>query len=99
MRLWQLLILVAMVAVGLLVARDELGRVVLVVFLLGLSEAALGVTALMTLFQTVGSLGASRTTAEGLRAMGATLLVLCTASAVMNFVFWFGFLILREITR
>ena len=56
----------------------------LIVFVTGLGETALGVTAIMALFQTVGAIGMARGLLEHAEAMAATTVVLVVATAVMS---------------
>jgi hypothetical protein len=84
MRLLQLLFVIALIAVGMAVSRDPIGRVFLVVFLTGVGEFAFGLTAVMALFQTVGAFGEARSVQAHLEAVAATGFVLAIATAVMS---------------
>ena len=78
------------------VLRDPAGRVGIVVFLMGLCETVLGVTALMALFQTVAAIGYANRFSAYIESIVATILVLAVASLVMNGVLWVGFWLIRE---
>lgn len=90
MRLLHLVFLVFVAAICLAVAREPTGRVALIVFFTGLGEIFFGTTALMALFQTVGSIGYASRPMEYLQAIGATVMVLIVATGVMNAVLWVG---------
>jgi hypothetical protein len=94
MRLFHLILAVFFAALILAVARDQVGRVALVVFFTGLSEFIFGTIAVMSLFQTVAAIGHARRLGEYMHALGATALVLLLATATMNGVLWFGWWIL-----
>ncbi len=79
------------------VARDPVGRVALVVFLTGLAEIALGTTAIMTLFQTIGTIGAARRMATWVEALGATVLVVLGASFSMIAILWAGVWLVQRV--
>src|SRR5690349_1207061 len=83
MRLWHLVFGVLVVSLALALSRDPVGRVAVIVFLIGLGEAVLGTTALMALFQTIGAIGAARTCFEHAEAFLATTVVLTVASWIM----------------
>ncbi len=55
MRLAHLILIVAVLAIGLSLVRDPIGRTFVIVFLTGVGELVLGLTAIMGLFQTVGA--------------------------------------------
>ena len=90
MRLWHLVFGILVVATCLAIAREEAGRVALIVFVTGLCEVALGATALLALFRTVAGIGEARGLAAYVEAFAATLLVLVLASVAMNGVLWLG---------
>jgi membrane associated rhomboid family serine protease len=83
MRLWHLVFAVAIVSVVMTLVRDDAGRVAVIVFVFGVGECALGVAALMALFQTVGALGEARGLIAHAAAIAATTLVLASASTIM----------------
>jgi len=97
MRLWHFLLAVLLLAVVFAIARHEVGRVSLIVFVTGLAEFLLGTTAVMTLFQTFGSLGEARGLAEHAIAIAATILVLIVAALVMNVVLWAGVALVESV--
>ncbi len=90
MRLWHLILGIVFVAVVLAISREAVGRVALVVFITGLGEFILGLTAVMTLFQTVGAIGYARDLFSYLQAIAATLIVVAVASVTMNALLWLG---------
>jgi hypothetical protein len=90
MRLWHLTVVILMLGVVFSLVRDPVGRVGLIVFMTGLGETVLGVTAIMALFQTVGAIGMARGLLEHAEAMAATTVVLAVATAVMSFWLFIG---------
>ena len=97
MRLIQLLLAVFFVAIILAIARDEVGRVALVVFFTGLGEFIFGLVAIMTLFQTVGAIGEANNPLACLQAIAATAVVLLVATATMNGLLWAGLSLLQVV--
>jgi hypothetical protein len=83
MRIWHTLFAVFFVAVGLTLLRDPAGRVAVVVFLIGVAELICGLTAIMMLFQTVGSIGVARDLGEVGLGVLATACVLVLAATIM----------------
>jgi hypothetical protein len=90
MRLWHLLLGVFLVSILLAISREPVGRVAIVVFLTGLGELVVGLTAVMMLFQTIGAIGNAEDLLSYVTAIGATLVVLVAASVTMNALFWIG---------
>ena len=90
MRLYHLLLAVLFVALILGIARDEVGRVALIVFFTGLGELVFGLTTIMALFQTVSAIGYARSAGEYAEAVAATALVVLLAAVLMNGVLWVG---------
>lgn len=90
MRVSHLIFMVFVAAVLLTVAREPTGRVAIVVFFTGLGEFLLGLTAVMTLFRTVGGIGHARTRLAYFEAIASTLVVLVVASLMMNALLWVG---------
>jgi hypothetical protein len=84
MRVWHLTAAVLMLGIIFSLVRDPVGRVALIVFITGLGETILGVTAIMALFQTVGAIGMARGLFEHAEAVAATTVVLAVATAVMS---------------
>jgi hypothetical protein len=82
---------VAFVALVLTLFRDPITRVFLILFTTGLGEVVLGLMAVMTLFQTIGSIGEAKGLAEHAEALAATSVVLCLATAVMSGWLFVGF--------
>ena len=91
MRLWHVLFAVAAVALGMYLAREPVTRVLMIVVVTGLGEVALGLAAVMALFQTVGALGEARGTGEHAEAVAATTVVLAAATAAMSGCLYVGF--------
>jgi hypothetical protein len=97
MRLYHLLLAVFFVALARAIARDEVGRVALIVFFIGLGEFVFGLIAVMTLFQTIGAMGEANSPAAYAQALAATALVLVVASVTMNALLWVGLGILQVV--
>lgn len=95
MRIWMLALAVLVVAITLTIARDEVGRVAIIVFFTGLVMVAAGLTAVMALFQTVGAMGESKDILAGIEALAATVVVLFVGSATVLGVLFCGGLLLR----
>ena len=83
MRLSSLLFAVLVIGVVLGIARDEVGRLALIVFLTGLGTTVAGVASIMALFQTIGAFGEARTISAHVEALAATIVVLAVGSSVM----------------
>ncbi len=90
MRLWQLAFGILMLALALAMARDEAGRVAVIVFITGVGEAVLATLAVMALFQTVGAIGEAHTIFDHAEAFLATTLVLALATSIMLGLFFAG---------
>lgn len=84
MRLWQMALAVASIAVVLTITRDPVGRVFVIVFATGLGEIVLGLTSVMALFQTVGAIGDAKRLSDHVEAVAATTAVLAVGSALMS---------------
>lgn len=84
MRLAHLVFVVAGLALVLAVCREPIGRITLIVFLTGLGEVVFGLTAVMSLFQTLGAFGEAKTLQGHFEAFAATAFVLTLATAVMS---------------
>jgi hypothetical protein len=97
MRLFHLLMAVFITALILAISRHEVGRIMLVVFLTGLGEFIFGAMAVMTLFQTIGSIGQANRLLAYLQALAATALVLLVATATMNGILWLGWWLLTVV--
>jgi hypothetical protein len=97
MRIWHTLVLMFVLATVMAISREAVGRVALVVFIVGLSELVLGLTAIMTLFRTVGAMGHARTLGAYVEALLATAVVLVLASTSMNLVFGVGVWLLQRV--
>ncbi len=60
MRLWHLFVVILALSLILTIVRDPVGRIALIVFVTALGEVVIGTTAVMALFQTIGSLGEAK---------------------------------------
>jgi len=99
MRLWHLALMILVAAVILAIARDLMGRVVLVMMLIGLGMVGLATTAAMYLFQTVGEFGEARDLPGHARAAGATVAVLLGAALGTVGVIYVGGTLLLSLVR
>ncbi|AGA25903.1 hypothetical protein [Singulisphaera acidiphila] len=84
MRLWHLTLAIVLIALVLTVAQDAVGMVAIVVFITGLGEAVVGTTAIIALFQTLGSLGEAKGLSAHAEAVVATTVVLAVSTAIMT---------------
>ena len=84
MRLWHLFVFIMVVGMGLAISRDPVGRVALIVFVTALGEVVIGTTAIMALFQTIGSIGEAKGLVAHAEAVATTTLVLVLATALMS---------------
>jgi hypothetical protein len=84
MRLAHAIFLVAVIALIMAIAREPIGRVFLIVFATGLGEFALGLGAVMALFQTVGAFGEAKSLVSHLQAVVETTVVLALGTASMS---------------
>jgi hypothetical protein len=83
MRLSTLVFVVLVLGTIMGIARDEVGRVAVIVFFTGLSTCVAGVAAIMALFQTVGALGEAKSIGAHVEALAASVLVLAVGSLIM----------------
>lgn len=60
MRLWHLFVVILGLSLVFTIVRDPVGRIALIVFLTALGEVVIGTTAILALFQTIGSLGEAK---------------------------------------
>jgi hypothetical protein len=95
MRLSSLVFAVLVLGTIMGIARDEVGRVAVIVFFTGLSTSIAGVASLMALFQTVGALGEARTIGDHIEALAATVVVLAVGSFLMLGFLFAGSLLIR----
>jgi hypothetical protein len=95
MRLWTLVLAVLVVGTVLGIARDEVGRVAVIIFFTGLGTVVAGLTSIMALFQTIGALGESKSLGMCLEALAATVVVLFVGSATMLGVMFGGGLLIQ----
>ena len=84
MRLWHLVVFIMGLGLVLAVVRDPVGRIALIVFVTALGEVIIGTTAVLALFQTIGSLGEAKGVVAHAEAVATTTLVLVIATAVMS---------------
>jgi hypothetical protein len=84
MRLWHLSVAILMLGVIMSIVRDPAGRVALIVFVTGLGETAMGLAAIMALFQTIGAIGMARGLLDHAEALAATTLVVLASTAIMS---------------
>jgi hypothetical protein len=84
MRLWHLFVFILGLSLILTIVRDQVGRIALIVFVTALGEVFFGTTAVMALFQTIGSLGEAKGLFAHAEALATTTLVLIIATTVMS---------------
>jgi hypothetical protein len=84
MRLWHLLTFIIGLGLVLAIVRDPVGRVALIVFVTALGEVIFGTTAILALFQTIGSLGEAKGLFAHAEAVASTTLVLIIATTIMS---------------
>ena len=84
MRIWHLTVAILVLGVLLSIVRDPVGRVALIVFVTASGEAAMGLAAVMALFQTIGAIGMARGLLDHAEALAATTLVVLAATTVMS---------------
>jgi hypothetical protein len=84
MRLWHLFVVILGLSLVLTIVRDQVGRIALIVFITALGEVFFGTTAVMALFQTIGSLGEAKGLFAHAEALATTALVLIIATTIMS---------------
>ena len=84
MRLWHLFVVILGLSLIFTIVRDPVGRIALIVFLTALGEVVIGTTAVMALFQTIGSLGEAKGLFAHAEAVATTALVLIIATTIMS---------------
>lgn len=99
MRLWHLYVAVLVLAVAMAVARDEVGRVALVIFLTALGAVVLGTSSVLMLFRTVGAFGSARSLGAHLEAVAATAGVLAIGGGATLGVIWCGAAVVHAVVR
>ena len=82
MRLSTLLFAILVIATVMGIARDEVGRVAVIVFFTGLGTMVACLGAIMALFQTLGAFGEAQSLGSHVEALAATALVLVVGSSV-----------------
>ena len=95
MRLSTLVFVVLVLGTIMGIARDEVGRVAVIVFFTGLSTCIAGVASIMALFQTVGAIGEAKSISAHVEALAATVLVLTVGSFAMLGLLFGGGLLLQ----
>jgi len=90
MRLWHLFVFIAALCLILAIVRDQVGRIALIVFVTALGEVIIGTTAVLALFQTIGSLGEAKGLLAHAEAVATTTLVLIIGTTVMSWVLFVG---------
>jgi hypothetical protein len=90
MRLWHLVVLILVLGVLLSIVRDPVGRIALAVFITATGEVVIGTTAVMALFQTIGSLGEAKGLFAHAEAVATTTLVLIIATTIMSSLLFAG---------
>lgn len=66
------------------IIREPVGRIALIVFLTAAGEVAIGTTAVMALFQTIGALGEAKGLFAHAEAVATTALVLIIGTTIMS---------------
>jgi hypothetical protein len=84
MRLWHLFVFIVGLSLILTIVRDQVGRIALVVFVTALGEVVIGTTAVLALFQTIGSIGEAKGLFAHAEAVATTALVLIIATTIMS---------------
>ena len=84
MRLWHLFVFILGLGLVLTIVRDPVGRIALIVFVTALGEVIIGTTAVLALFQTIGSLGEAKGLFAHAEAVATTTLVLIIATTIMS---------------
>ncbi len=84
MRLWHLVVFILAMGLVLAIVRDPVGRIALIVFVTALGEVVIGTSAVLALFQTIGSLGEAKGVVAHAEAVATTTLVLVLATAIMS---------------
>jgi hypothetical protein len=97
MRLWHLVLTVALVAAGLTLARDPITRVLMLTLATGLGEVFFGLMTVMALFQTLGALGEAKGLYAHVEALAATTVVLAVGTAVMSGWLFIGFAVVAAL--
>jgi hypothetical protein len=80
MRLWHLFVVILGLSLVFTIVRDPVGRIAMIVFATGLGEVVFGTTAVMALFQTIGSFGEAKGLFAHAEAVATTALVLIIAT-------------------
>lgn len=84
MRLWHLFVAILVLSLVFTIVRDPVGRVALIVFGTALGEVIFGTTAVLALFQTIGSIGEAKGLFAHAEAVATTALVLIIATTIMS---------------
>ena len=97
MRLWHLVLSVALVAALMCVCREPAGVVFLIVFSTATGEIVFGLAAVFALFQTVGAFGEAKGFYEHIEALTATTIVLAIGTATMSACLFAGFWLIERL--
>jgi hypothetical protein len=84
MRLWHLFVFILALSLILTIVRDQVGRIALIVFVTALGEVIIGTTAVLALFQTIGSFGEAKTLFAHAEALATTALVVIIGTTIMS---------------
>jgi hypothetical protein len=84
MRLWHLFVFILALCIILTIVRDQVGRIALIVFVTALGEVIFGTTAVLALFQTIGSFGEAKGMFAHAEAIATTTLVLIIGTTIMS---------------
>jgi hypothetical protein len=95
MRLWHLFVVILALCIILGIVRDQVGRIALIVFVTALCEVIIGTTAVLALFQTIGSLGEAKGMFAHAEAVATTTLVVLIATTVMSSLLFAGAWLVR----
>jgi hypothetical protein len=95
MRLWHLFVVILALCVIFAIVRDQVGRIAFIVFVTALCEVIIGTTAVLALFQTIGSLGEAKGMFAHVEAVATTTLVVIIATTVMSSLLFAGAWLVR----
>lgn len=99
MKIWHIVVAVLLLALMLAIARDEIGRVALVIFLTAMGAVVIGTSSIMMLFRTIGEFGAARSLVSHIEALFATAGVLVFGGGSMLAVLWCGAAVVRSVVK
>lgn len=99
MKLWHFVVGIMVLAVIMAIARDEVGRVALIMFFTSLGVVIIGTSSIMVLFRTIGAFGAARSWMAHAEATAATACIVVLGGGSMVAVMWLGAFLLSHIVR